>query len=342
MENKHLFLILLILLFSLSSNYALADMGPKPSVDVYVTHAGQEILNETFYAKMLYCNYKMKYEEVIKELAPYESSEDWFDRCDEAAPKYNLSKDVCFELQNQRGMTDILKESGCNENGYNERDPFCEKMIQKIPDYNKSCYWTIARMAWTNQCQNSSCHFNYYIPSEFILEAYLPSQDKIFFSAPVKRENFRSSFEANLHENGTIVVQETTKFSRTNAGLNIRDFIVALVLTLVLETLTALIFVTSAKISKKVLVYVAIANLISLPIVWFVFPRFVKLPFTIPLAEIFAFVFEAYFIYLLNKKLITLKKSFILSLIMNLASFFIGGAIFLFVYVVLRLFSAFI
>jgi hypothetical protein len=47
------------------------------------------------------------------------------------------------------------------------------------------------------------------------------------------------------------------------------------------------------------------------------------------LSEIFAIVFEAYFIYYLNKQAITLKKSFVLSTIMNLASLIIGGFIFL-------------
>lgn len=47
----------------------------------------------------------------------------------------------------------------------------------------------------------------------------------------------------------------------------------------------------------------------------------------IAIAEAFAVVFEAYFIHWLNKKIISLKRSFILSIAMNAASFVIGGII---------------
>jgi hypothetical protein len=336
MEKTSLFLIVFIVFFSFSSNYALADIGPKPTVDFHITYVGREILNETFYAKMLGCGFKIKYEEVVKELPPFdayssESYDAWLSKCYEVVPKYNLSKDVCDELGIQKGMEDNISEySGCSENGYNNGDPFCEKMIQKIPDHDKGCYWIVARLAWTSPCQKSTCHFSYQPPSEFRLEVYLPSQDKIFLSAPAKRENFYSNFEANLLSDGNITIKEVTPFVKGNSARNFRDFVIALIITLILETLTALIFVSIAKIPKKILLSVLFANLISLPIVWFVFPMFIKLPLTIVLGEIFAFIFEAYFIFLLNKKLITLKKSFIMSILMNLASLIIGGFFFLF------------
>jgi hypothetical protein len=44
--------------------------------------------------------------------------------------------------------------------------------------------------------------------------------------------------------------------------------------------------------------------------------------------EGFAFIFEGYFIQLRNKEAITLKKAFLLSILMNLASLIIGGVIF--------------
>lgn len=80
---------------------------------------------------------------------------------------------------------------------------------------------------------------------------------------------------------------------------------------------------------------VIIANLISVPILWL----FIEFRSIIPLTgllkdllislfgEIFVIIFEAYFIYWLNKKIITLKGSFILSLIMNLVSLIGGGFI---------------
>ena len=105
-------------------------------------------------------------------------------------------------------------------------------------------------------------------------------------------------------------------------------FVGALGLTLIIESMVTLAFLFITKISPKVLTSVIIANLISLPIVWFVFPPTSNDLLVIFLAELFAVVFEGYFIHFFNKKTISLKKSFALSILMNLASFFIGEFIF--------------
>lgn len=112
----------------------------------------------------------------------------------------------------------------------------------------------------------------------------------------------------------------------------IRGFFIALILTLILELIVALIYVSIRKISKKVLISVFIANIISLPIVWlivwFIFPLINIGILALLLGEAFAFVFEGYFIYLLNKDVLTLKESFVLSILMNSVSLIIGGLIF--------------
>lgn len=197
-------------------------------------------------------------------------------------------------------------------------------------DSENNCNWRPAALAWGGNCQNSNCHFSYLLPSEFRLAVYLPSQDKVYLSAKVTRENFRSIFAANLLSDGNINIQETTPYIQSKSAKTIRTFFIALFLTLILELLVALIYVSNTKISKKVLISVLVANMISLPIVWFVFPLLKIILLIILLGEIFAFVFESYFIHLLNKEIISLKKSFVLSILMNLASLVIGGFIFLF------------
>jgi hypothetical protein len=67
--------------------------------------------------------------------------------------------------------------------------------------------------------------------------------------------------------------------------------------------------------------------MLSLPFVWFVFPLLTDIYLAILLGELFALMFETYFVYAVNKQLISLKKSFILSLMMNLNSFIFGGFI---------------
>lgn len=246
-------------------------------------------------------------------------------------PKPSADIHVTLNGQSIQDTTFNAKMLTCQneENQFPARDVIPQLNISEYDSAN-NCYWRPAELAWGGNCQNGNCHFNYFLPSEFRLAVYLPSQDKVYLSAEVTRENFRSTFEANLLSDGNINLQETTPFIQSNSAKNIKTFFIALILTLILELIVALIYVSSTKISKKVLISVLIANVISLPIVWFIFPLLKIIPLAILLGEIFAFVFEGYFIHLLNKDVLTLKKSFVLSILMNLASLIIGGFIFLF------------
>ncbi len=217
---------------------------------------------------------------------------------------------------------------------YDERNPPpAGKVIPQlnISEYDaaNNCYWKPAELAWGGNCTNAHCHFTYFLPSKFKLVVYLPGQDKVYLSNVIIRKNFKSTFEADLLSNGSIKIQETTplieKYSfETPFHSLFHAFIVAFLVTLFLELLVALIYFLITKKSMKILISVLIANSISLPIVWFVFPLFkIDTLLIILLAEIFALVFEACFIYLLNKD-ISLKSSFLLSFLMNTLSFFFG------------------
>ena len=97
-----------------------------------------------------------------------------------------------------------------------------------------------------------------------------------------------------------------------------RAFPVALIATSVIELITAYIFLSISKLQKrKILISVFLGSLITLPLVWFVFSSTLS-------GEIFAVVFEALFIYLVNKDIFSIKKSIILAIVINLASFLIG------------------
>ena len=97
-----------------------------------------------------------------------------------------------------------------------------------------------------------------------------------------------------------------------------RAFPVALIATSVIELITAYIFLSISKLPKrKILISVFLGSLITLPLVWFVFSSTLS-------GEIFAVVFEALFIYLVNKDIFSIKKSIILAIVINLASFLIG------------------
>ncbi len=272
MKNK-LSTILIILLLSLTVNSVLADIGPKPSLNIHIMLNGRTVPDKEFYAKILDCQNEDKFsdEGVIPQL----------------------------------------------------------RIVEYDPENN--CYWTPQKWAWGGDCSNGTCHFTYFIPSKFRIAVYLPSQNKTYLSPEVRRKNFRSTFEADLLPNGTIVVRETTPFFQTIISRNIRNFLIALVITLILEPIIAIGYIRLKKNRKKLVTTILLANVISLPVVWFVFPL-LKLNelVIIALGEIFAIVFEGCFIHLLNKSALTLKESLKISVSMNLISFIVGTLIFAF------------
>lgn len=108
----------------------------------------------------------------------------------------------------------------------------------------------------------------------------------------------------------------------------LKNFIYALLITIILELIAALIYLRKNTKYKNILKTIIVANLISLPIVWFIIPQLTTIILLRGVfSELFAFLFEAIIIYYLNQKYLTLKQSVILSLIMNASSFIIGGKI---------------
>ena len=96
-----------------------------------------------------------------------------------------------------------------------------------------------------------------------------------------------------------------------------------LVATLIIELAVAAVYLARLKLMRG-LGWVLVANLISLPFVWFVIP-------SVMVAEIFAVGFEAAFLYLTNRRRgLSLGHAFMLSLLMNTASYFIGPLLLLF------------
>lgn len=202
-----------------------------------------------------------------------------------------------------------------------------------IKEYNpeEDCYWQPSYLSWGGDCRKSKCEFSYMLPDRFKLAVYVPSRDNVYISDEVLRENFNSTYEANISPNGVIEIKETTSFLKSDQSKTIKSFLLALFLTLALELIVAKIYISVKKISRRLLRSVLIVNFISLAIVWSVFPILKTEILIVMAAEIFAVIFETGFIYLLNRKELNLGKAIFLSFIMNMTSFFVGGFILLFI-----------
>ncbi len=243
-------------------------------------------------------------------------------------PKPTVHFDVTYNGQPPQDGLFSAKMLACQDKDTPPSRDIIPQLNISQYDSQEDCYWMPAEFAWGGQCTSSTCKFTYFPPNEFKLAIYLESQDQVFISEKATRNDYNSNYKANLLPGGSIHLEDVTPFSQSSGLKRIKTFFFALFITLVFELLTALVFVSISKDSKRLLIPVFIASIITLPIVWFVFPLLKILPLVIILAESFAVVFEAYFIYYFSRKTFSLKKSFLLSFIMNAVSFFIGGVIF--------------
>lgn len=113
-------------------------------------------------------------------------------------------------------------------------------------------------------------------------------------------------------------------------------FIAAFLITVMLELIVSSIFIAITKKSYNILLYVLFANVISLPIAWFLPVSFLrKIYATIIILEVFIILFESAVIYLLGRKNITYLKSLILSFINNIVSWIAGTLIYYWIWGIL-------
>jgi len=126
--------------------------------------------------------------------------------------------------------------------------------------------------------------------------------------------SFDDNFRVTVRQNDLQVTP--TSWSLGKLGL-------ALVITLIVETVVAGLYLLVFKLPRLVLFWVPLASLLSLPVVWLVFPKLLfPAGLVMCLYELFAVVFEAAFLYFTNRRRgISPVHATVLSLLMNFASF---------------------
>jgi hypothetical protein len=198
-------------------------------------------------------------------------------------------------------------------------------------DAAKGCYWIYDMFTYGGTCTDSFCNFTY-SPDDLKMAVYLPALNKTFITNEINNTGLTKAYNVTLSPNGSATIRNVITPQPYPPGPDVLGtFFVALILTEIIDLIVAFIYLQVAKIKRKVRILgtVFLATIISLPVVWFA----LALQFGAPgllLGEIFAVVFDGLLIYYLNKKSIKLLKSaMVMSVIINLASFIIGGAILL-------------
>ncbi len=115
------------------------------------------------------------------------------------------------------------------------------------------------------------------------------------------------------------------QLSRFSDPLAYGALLVALLWTLFTEVPIAALYLRLRHLKFRVLIWVVVANLISVPVLWLVLPMLPLdwLAATI-LCELGVIVFEALWLHFTNRTILAFKESAVLSVLMNLASIFVG------------------
>jgi hypothetical protein len=142
---------------------------------------------------------------------------------------------------------------------------------------------------------------------------------------------FSNAFDASFTVTVTDGLVVGDSMSILKKGI-IPGWILALVTTLVIELLTAMliayVLVKRLKpVAKKSLLVVLVMNCISLPAMWFVLSKVGGGIITLTFAEIIVFVLEMFALYAFLKPVINFKSAFGISFFLNAMSFFVGGAL---------------
>ena len=138
------------------------------------------------------------------------------------------------------------------------------------------------------------------------------------FEAPA---SLKTAMQVNVHEDRLEVapLPHTPKKDAISKSYIIASF----ASVLVLEVLASLIFLLVGGLPLSILIYAAIANIISIPFNWYVLPHITT---NTGVMLIITFIFELLFIHLLNRKKITFMETAGMVFVANVASFAIGMA----------------
>jgi hypothetical protein len=237
----------------------------------------------------------------------------------------------------------------CGAKDFRPERQVAEQLLVNQYDNAKNCYWNPFSMQRWGTCTAGKCNFFPVPYGETRMAVYLPSVDKTYVTNTVNANAGMNSYYVALYSNGSSemvrtsrIIEQTNETEDWHKNItpesplsNITVFAVvmlsSLAITLLIELITAWIYASIRKIQKKnrrkLLMSVVYADLISVPLFWllvFAFTSSARLfesafSFTM-LLELIVIIFEAYFIRRLNKKTLTLKQAFVLSIIMNVAS----------------------
>jgi hypothetical protein len=172
------------------------------------------------------------------------------------------------------------------------------------------------------RCTQDGCKVAVHVDERY-LKLVVEFEDRTRESNVFERLDRDTRYRVLVTETGLQVtaIEETRSFIRR---LWDGGFALALPITLGVEAAVAAAYRKRAPFPRRYLLWILLASVLTLPVVWWIGLEMSDFGAGLALAEIFAVVFEAGFIYLVFRKALTFRQSAFLSLIMNAASFLVG------------------
>ena len=158
------------------------------------------------------------------------------------------------------------------------------------------------------------------IPEEFRLLLKYSTGDVV---TPEMNKNGMNSYHRILITGNT--AEDITPLFKTTYS----NYSIALFATLILELIVAGIFFLFTKIPMRYLFVIGLLNLITHPVLWLITSNITGYGTPLIILEALVTAFEGYVIFRMLKGSLTLFKSLVLSILMNVISFVIGGGIYL-------------
>lgn len=168
--------------------------------------------------------------------------------------------------------------------------------------------------------ENNTVKVTRHIPENFKLLLWMGG--KQYTSPYLNCRGIQTQIELKITDTEII---ETTPFFR----VPLKDYLLALVLTLFFELLTATAFFIKHQIKFKNLRIVLYCNLLTHPILWLTCAYFIGWGFNLILAEIVVVFVEGLLLYRFVDSKISFSKSLKLSAMINAASYIFGGILYL-------------
>ena len=181
---------------------------------------------------------------------------------------------------------------------------FCDDLECKTSQQVMGPFW----------CDVDYCSYNY--GGNGYYKLIIDFSDKTRESNVFQKTTYDARYTVTVNQDSLQVDEQITN-TVDESGIQWTQFLAAMIVTILLELLVGGIYLKIRKLPYKPTIII-LANLITVPLVWFIFPLLPINSFVvIALGEIFAFLFEAWFIQKLYIDM-SFITSFWLSLSMNM------------------------